>query len=214
MTPIERILPQRAADRAADADRESLAGCAKIRAAAAEYADPRMTPARCIARIKACAVQQERDPLNGPMKIFAAAGIIPAPPEDHLHKALAAMESWERSMAAVHLRPPSRPAPARQRPRLAPRRPAPSPAQAASTAAPAPADLPIVIGHPLAFWNFRDRLAGDLRRGRVGQTAREMVDHAASEYGLPKAEAADFVLRFFHGIKRDKAMQSRVSAAL
>ena len=48
-----------------------------------------------------------------------------------------------------------------------------------------------------SYWDFRDRLAGDIRAKRVNagdQTA--MVKHAASNFGVSHAEAAEHVTRF------------------
>lgn len=49
-----------------------------------------------------------------------------------------------------------------------------------------------------SYFDFRDRMAGDIRRKRVRTpiTASGLVDHAASEFGLAKSEAADWCERF------------------
>lgn len=46
------------------------------------------------------------------------------------------------------------------------------------------------------YWDFRDKLAGDIRKKRVGQTAEQMVAHASDRYGLDRSEAAEWVERF------------------
>lgn len=47
-----------------------------------------------------------------------------------------------------------------------------------------------------SYWDFRDKIAGDIRKKRVGQTAERLVAHAADRYGLDRAEASEWVERF------------------
>lgn len=80
-----------------------------------------------------------------------------------------------------------------------------APAQGAVTAA-EPAPLP--SSHPLAYWNFRDRLAGDFRQNRVRPTAELIIQHASIGYGLDAAQAAEWTERFLHRVERDLGRKS------
>jgi hypothetical protein len=55
--------------------------------------------------------------------------------------------------------------------------------------------------HLQSYWDFRDRLADDLRTNRVPQSSSRMVEHAAAHYGLGKARAAEWVERFMTDLK-------------
>ncbi len=46
------------------------------------------------------------------------------------------------------------------------------------------------------YWEFRERLAGDLRRRRVGSTPRELVKHASTAMGMPEGQAGEWTERF------------------
>lgn len=47
-----------------------------------------------------------------------------------------------------------------------------------------------------SYWDFRDRAAGDVRKKRTSGRAVDLVDHAHREYGLSKAQAAEWAERF------------------
>lgn len=47
-----------------------------------------------------------------------------------------------------------------------------------------------------SYWDFRDRAAGDVRKKRTTGKAADLVDHAHHEYGLSKAQAAEWAERF------------------
>lgn len=47
-----------------------------------------------------------------------------------------------------------------------------------------------------SYWDFRDRMARDLRRKQVHPVLTEMVEHAAQQFGLSKADCADWTERF------------------
>lgn len=56
-----------------------------------------------------------------------------------------------------------------------------------------------------SYWDFRESLAGDLRRGRVNQKSDAMVEHAIKSYQLSPARSSEWVTRFmadiFHSLK-------------
>lgn len=47
-----------------------------------------------------------------------------------------------------------------------------------------------------SYWDFRDRMARDLRRKQVHPVLTAMVEHAAEQFGLTKADAAGWTERF------------------
>jgi hypothetical protein len=52
-----------------------------------------------------------------------------------------------------------------------------------------------------SYFDFRDRMAGDIRTRACGQNAEAMVAHAAAKYGLQKSTAADWTGRFLADLK-------------
>jgi len=54
-----------------------------------------------------------------------------------------------------------------------------------------------------SYWDFREHLAADLRKGGVGPNpdANAMISHAASQFGLSQDEAAEYVERFMRDLK-------------
>lgn len=58
-------------------------------------------------------------------------------------------------------------------------------------------------GRVHSYFDFRNKLAGDMRSGAAGKNpgAREMVAHAQSKFGLPEDEAAEWVERFMRDLK-------------
>jgi hypothetical protein len=52
-----------------------------------------------------------------------------------------------------------------------------------------------------SYWDLRDKLAADIMAKKVHPTAPEMVAHAASAYGIGRAEAAQHVARFMSDLK-------------
>jgi hypothetical protein len=79
--------------------------------------------------------------------------------------------------------------------------------------APAPAAARPMIGpsrqehfdgrHLDHYWQFRDRVAGDIRAKRVRPDAEALIDHATAEYGLDAGGAAESCERFMGCISRD-----------
>lgn len=64
-----------------------------------------------------------------------------------------------------------------------------------------------LYGAPTNYWDFRERLAADMRGGKIVRPdAAKLVDHAARHYGLDRAGAAQWVERFIgelrNGLKR------------
>jgi hypothetical protein len=55
----------------------------------------------------------------------------------------------------------------------------------------------------LAFYDFRDRLAADIRSGRVHGDPAAIVSHATDHCGLGAGDAAEWTERFFASIGRD-----------
>ena len=51
------------------------------------------------------------------------------------------------------------------------------------------------------YFDFRNRMAGDLRKGAVGQTAPEMIAHAGAHYGLDPADSAEMTERFIADLR-------------
>lgn len=64
----------------------------------------------------------------------------------------------------------------------------------------------------LSYFDFRDRLAGDLRRGLVRPNPAALVEHAAFCAGISHSLAADWVRRFLAGLQRE-AMSRRKRVA-
>ncbi len=59
--------------------------------------------------------------------------------------------------------------------------------------------------HPVAYYNFRDNLAADLRAGLVGPTPGAMLDRARACAGVEPGRAAQWVERFYADMGRDVA---------
>jgi hypothetical protein len=53
-----------------------------------------------------------------------------------------------------------------------------------------------------SYWDFRERLAGDMRSGAIqNPRARDLVAHAMERFGLSHDEAAEYVERFLRDLK-------------
>jgi len=52
-----------------------------------------------------------------------------------------------------------------------------------------------------SYWGFRDRMAGDIKRGRSKSSAAGIVAHATEHYGLDANEAAEYTERFLGDVK-------------
>ena len=140
---------------------------------------------------------------------------------DDMLKALDSAEAVLRELAAAPVPvPPKRVRPPRAvsagrrtllrppvRTLAAAKPPAPSAAPTAATSKIAgPSDLPHLDGwnHSAAlhYYAFRDRLAGDIRSGKLRPDPGSLIDHAAT-YGLKRDDAAEWTERFFASIGRD-----------
>lgn len=55
----------------------------------------------------------------------------------------------------------------------------------------------------LAFYDFRDRIAGDIRSKRVTAATAAIMQHAVTAYGLNQSDAAEWTERFIASINRD-----------
>jgi hypothetical protein len=58
--------------------------------------------------------------------------------------------------------------------------------------------------HVQSYWDFRDRLAGDIRRKSVTPAIDAMVAHSSAKYGLEPHVAAKHVERFLADLKRGR----------
>jgi hypothetical protein len=55
---------------------------------------------------------------------------------------------------------------------------------------------------PGGYWDFRERLAGDIKTGRVkSMNARGLVSHVVGEYGVDESTAAEWVEAFLRGLQ-------------
>ena len=52
-----------------------------------------------------------------------------------------------------------------------------------------------------SYWDFRDRLAGDVKQRRVGVMPERIVQHAREHYGLDAATAAEWTERFLADLR-------------
>ena len=52
-----------------------------------------------------------------------------------------------------------------------------------------------------SYWDFRDRLAGDIRRKRVEANSAAMQAHGVSAFGLSESESADWTERFLNDLQ-------------
>lgn len=55
------------------------------------------------------------------------------------------------------------------------------------------------------YWDFRDRLAGEIRAGKVPLTVEALTGHTANEFHVTPGRAAELVERFLSDLKRDRA---------
>jgi len=59
--------------------------------------------------------------------------------------------------------------------------------------------------HPLAYFDFRDDLASDIRNGLAGQTPESFMARARRCAGVDGAQAGQWIERFFNDLKRGMA---------
>jgi hypothetical protein len=60
-----------------------------------------------------------------------------------------------------------------------------------------------------SYWDFRDRIARDLRHRRVEPTAEAITRHATTAYGVNAADAAEWAGRFLAGLKADLSRRKK-----
>lgn len=63
-----------------------------------------------------------------------------------------------------------------------------------------------------SYWDFRDRIAGEIRRKAVHPTAERLLGHATSHLGVDHATAAEWIEKFLVGLSADR-QQRKVSAS-
>jgi hypothetical protein len=63
--------------------------------------------------------------------------------------------------------------------------------------------------HPLAYWEFRDRMTAD---GMSDRPASAIVRHAVEECGVNRAQAAEWTERLIAGRERDRSRPLRARA--
>ena len=58
-------------------------------------------------------------------------------------------------------------------------------------------------GAPMSYFDFRNKLAEQMRRGAVGENpgARELVKFSSKQFGLSLSDAAEYVERFYRDLK-------------
>lgn len=61
---------------------------------------------------------------------------------------------------------------------------------------------------PSSYFDFRDRLAGDVRAKRAGQTAAAMTQHGTDHYGLDAAQAAEWTERFLADLRSGRTKRT------
>lgn len=73
------------------------------------------------------------------------------------------------------------------------------------------ADMPVPAPHEAGhrFYDFRDRLAGDIRAGALSSTPESLVSHVHLVYGLPVGAAAEWTERFLIDLGRHRERHQR-----
>lgn len=69
-------------------------------------------------------------------------------------------------------------------------------------------ELPVHAGET-GYWNFRDRLAGDLRSGALDLDSKGLLAHAHLHYRLDQSLAAEWIERFLGHVQRGIAQGRR-----
>jgi hypothetical protein len=211
MSGVQRIM----AAAAECARPDELIGPAKIMAAAGEAGCPRPGDKAGVRKIMAAAAEAKTpNATDGPDRIRRAAGKA-GRAEEQMAKALSDLDTLESQMRPSPPPPPRRslkPRPSRIAKLLAKRDFAPTPPGAFHRPAKQPSrPRPLPFHHPLAYWNFVDGLAGDIRRGDVHPTHRELVDHTERHYAVDRNEATEWVCRFqLRLLGRDLPWQERI----
>jgi hypothetical protein len=65
-------------------------------------------------------------------------------------------------------------------------------------------------GVPLSYWDFRERVAGDLTSRKLKRPdSKTLLEHAATTYGLDRAIAAEWVERFLSDLRSGLSLRKR-----
>lgn len=194
--------------------------------------DERAGPRKILAAAAEAGVQT--DPRAGVRKILAAAAEARAPdvmdPADRIRQAAGqpgqAQDDFTKSLTALDAlsgilhqsTPPTRPSyrwmpkPSRLAKALEGHQFTPRSATQRQTKAAEPESRRFPWAHlavPLheaghRYYDFRDRLAGDLSAGMLSATPASLIDHANRIYGLPIADAAEWTERFLDDTVRHR----------
>jgi hypothetical protein len=158
---------------------------------------------RIIIAVGRQAQQAARGDIDGDRKVRICAG--QDPDAEAMAKSVAAVDGALDGLRTLVI---ALPLPRRQTARNSPRaarrtaaavRPSEPPLRPA--AAPQPERMP--IRGPLAYWDFRDRLAVDIRARKVQAELGAIIDHANKTYQLGLDAAAEMVERFLSSVTRD-----------
>jgi hypothetical protein len=191
-----------------------LTGVERVRLAAEGNGRHGVSNAQIIAMGEAAPREAKRGiPFH--MKIARCAG-TPDNECDELAKALRATEATLAALKASVRSRQNRPAPAttisarapaipvRPIPRRLPGRPpAPTPAPARPMIGPSRAEHNNGWNLDHSYYDFRDRLAGDLRAKLVRPDPAAIISHSVASYGLDAGDAAEWCERFMGCISRD-----------
>lgn len=63
--------------------------------------------------------------------------------------------------------------------------------------------------HLQNYWDFRDRLAGDIRAGRVKPSVDALVAHVAKDFDVDPDRASELVERFLSDLQRGREQRTR-----
>jgi hypothetical protein len=196
MNGVERIMAA-AAERARP---DELTGPVKIMAAAGEAGVPPLNDQSGIRKILAAAAEgQARAAMDGTDRIRRCAG-LPIQAEEGMAKALADLDTLESQTRPPPPPPPRRslkPRPSRIAKLFARRnfRSAEPSAFNGSTKLP-PRPISFNPDGGFAYFEFRDRLAGDMRGGVVSTGAGRLIEHAHDHYGIDRGDASEWVEKF------------------
>lgn len=73
--------------------------------------------------------------------------------------------------------------------------------------------LQSLYGSPVNYFDFRNELSSDLRKGSLGANpgASDMVTHCGKKFGLSRSDAAEYVERFYRDIIKRRSKTNGVS---
>lgn len=177
-------------------DATALPGPLKIKLAAGEHALP--DDGAGVRKIIAAAGKFGKlDDGSAALKITEAANDDGEP--DQLSKSLKALAGILAAIPASLFGPAGRHDSVR-----AQRRPVRVPGTVRAPMLPKPPSAAMPSTHPVAYWDFRDRLAGDIRRKAVHPSPEQIVQHAVTVYGANIADAAEWTEQLLAHLQRDR----------